>query len=124
MRVRKSMGKVIGADLNKTEQRALNMEIRKELAEWDMKNLREIDAIFLWELHTQLGFGVDRLKKFFMGFSNGVRELAERYEMDDTDDDRIWICQKKLEELGVDMDAWWSEIAYRDLEKLEGDQNG
>lgn len=109
MQIIKTAGKIMGANLSKNERKAMLMEIRKELADWDRKNLLELDALILWELHSQFGFGPERLKKFYMGFSNGVHDLASRYEMDDEDEDRVWICQKKLKDIGVDMSEWEKE---------------
>lgn len=109
MQVIKTAGRIMGANLSSTERKAMMMEIRKELAEWDRKNLLEIDAVILWELHAQFGFGPERLKKFYMAFSDAIHDLANRYEMDDNDEDRIWICQKRLKDLGVDPETWAKE---------------
>lgn len=73
--------------------------------------LREIDALVLWELREQLGFGNKRLKKFYDNFSRGIEALIRRYEMEQGDD--VWLCTYKLKEIGCDLEKW---------EKERGDQ--
>lgn len=89
------------------EQKAMNMEIQRQLVEYDRKNELELDAIILWELHTQLGLGPKRLKKFFDGFSDALNALVNRYEMDISDD--FWLCTHKLKEIGVDVEDWYRQ---------------
>lgn len=85
----------------------MNMEIQRQLVEYDRKNELELDAIILWELHTQLGLGPKRLKKFFDGFSDALNALVNRYEMDISDD--FWLCTHKLKEIGVDVEDWYRQ---------------
>ena len=73
--------------------------------------IREIDALVLWELREQLGFGNKRLKKFYDNFSRGIEALIRRYEMEQGDD--VWLCTYKLKEIGCDLEKW---------EKERGDQ--
>jgi len=80
------------------------MEIQRQLAEYDRKHAMEIDALVLWVLHTQLGWGVKRLKRFYDSFSDEIDALVDRYQMDKEDD--IWLCTYKLKECGVDLEVW------------------
>ena len=57
--------------MSAAEKKAMDMEIQRQLAEYDRKHIREIDALVLWELREQLGFGNKRLKKFYDNFSHG-----------------------------------------------------
>ena len=41
MKVKKSGGKIFGADLTVAERKALNMEIKRQIAEYDRKNKKE-----------------------------------------------------------------------------------
>ena len=107
MQIKKAGGKIFGASLTAAEQKAMNMEIQRQLVEYDRKNELELDAIILWELHTQLGLGPKRLKKFFDGFSDAVNALVNRYEMDISDD--VWLCTHKLKEIGVDVEDWYRQ---------------
>ena len=108
MQVKKAGGKIFGANLTAAERKAMQIEIQKEIAEYDRKNLIEMDAIILWELHKQLGFGYKRLKQFYDGFMPSMEALCKRYEMEDCD--QVWLATYKLkEECGVDLEQWEKE---------------
>ena len=113
MQIKKAGGKIFGASLTAAEQKAMNMEIQRQLVEYDRKNELELDAIILWELHTQLGLGPKRLKKFFDGFSDALNALVNRYEMDISDD--VWLCTHKLKEIGVDVEDWYRQKEFIEL---------
>lgn len=109
MIVKKAGGKVFGAHLTVAEREALNIEIHKEFAEYTRKHSREIDALFLWFLHEEFGFGVDRLKRAFNRFAPCLEELCNRYEMTSQGDD-VWLCTQKLKEYGADLEEWEKEV--------------
>lgn len=108
MVVKKSGGKIFGAHLTAAEQKAMNLEIQRQCAEFDKKNAREIDAMVLWVLHEVFGFGPERLRRFYNSFNGQVEALAERYQMTD-DGDRVWLCLHKLKEYGIDLEEWERE---------------
>lgn len=83
---KESRKRVFGAVMSAAEKKAMDMEIQRQLAEYDRKHIREIDALVLWELREQLGFGNKRLKKFYDNFSRGIEALIRRYEMEQGDD--------------------------------------
>lgn len=72
MKVKKAGKRVFGAVMSAAEKKAMDMEIQRQLAEYDRKHIREIDALVLWELREQLGFGNKRLKKI-------LRQLLPRH---------------------------------------------
>lgn len=90
MQVKKAGGKVYGAVLTAAEKKAMDLEIQRELAEYDRKHIAEIDATILWVLHEQFGFGAQRLRTYYDAFHDRIKELVSRYEMEDQDD--IWLC--------------------------------
>lgn len=103
MIVKKSGGKIFGAYLTVAERKAMEIELKKQMAEYDRKHRNELEAMVLWQLHAQLGFGEKRLKKFYYNFNPVVEELIKRYQLDE--DDGIWICTLRLkEELGIDIE--------------------
>ena len=106
----KQVGKLIlGADLNEKEKKALDIELGKEFAKYNRNNANEVDAIILWVLHDQFGFGHDRLKNFHAAFQPSLEELCKRYEMTDKDDE-LWLCTRKLLDIGVDIEDWNKEV--------------
>lgn len=85
----------------------MNQEIRNQLAEYDRKNELEIDAMVLWVLHEEFGFGPKRLRQFYDAFSSTMDILVERYVMDNSD--QPWLCTYKLKEIGIDLEEWRKE---------------
>ncbi len=109
MFVKKLGSRIYGAELTSAERKALDIEIKKELAEYDEKHAYEMDAIILWHLHKELGFGKKRLERFYRAFAPAYRELIKRYELDDSEGP--WLCTRKLkEETGVDMEKLTKEL--------------
>ena len=104
MVIKKSGGKIFGASLTTAEQKAMDMEIRRQIAELDAKNDKEIDAIILWILHHKFGFGEIRLKRFHDNFIPEIKALIDRYEMEECDD--AWLCTRMLKEDGIDISKW------------------
>lgn len=107
MQVKKSGKKIFGANLTADEKKAMDIEIKRQLAEFDRKHEIEIDALILWTLHNDFGFGEKRLKKFFDIFGESINELIKHYEFEDSE--KIWICTKKLKDYGVDLEEWEEE---------------
>ena len=105
MEVQKRFGQVFGAKLTAAEKKALDIEIQKALAEYNAKHYTEIDAIILYVLHDQLGFGEERLKRFYKDFAPALDALTDRYKME-TDEDKIWICTRMLRAKGIDFEKW------------------
>lgn len=103
------MGKVYGASFTRAEQKAMDIEIQRQLAEYTAKHHMELDAAILLFLHTEFGFGEKRLHKVFVGIHDVVKALCERYETDDADE-LVWVCTRKLKEAGIDIEKWEKEM--------------
>ena len=86
------------------ERKAFETELKYELAEWDKKHYNELDALILWVLHNEFGFGEKRLKQFHDAFVQNIGALLKRYEMDGEDD--VWLCTYKLKQAGIDISEW------------------
>lgn len=108
MRIKKVGGRIIGAEMSAAEKKAMELEIRRQIAEYNQKNLNEIDALILWVLHEQFGFGAKRLKQFYNAFQNSVNDLMRRYEMEEGDEN--WLCTEMLKRIGVDVEQWHKEL--------------
>lgn len=107
MQIKKSGGKIFGAIFTASEQKAIDMEIQRQLADYDKKHADELDSMILWQLHEQLGFGPKRLKRFYKNFAPAVEELRKRYEIEDSD--QVWLCTRKLKEYGIDLEKLRNE---------------
>lgn len=109
MRVMKFGNTILGVNLTTTEKKALDLEIQRQLAEFDQKHEIEMEATVLWVLHERFGFGSKRLREFYEDFDKEIKRLLSRYEMEESD--RVWLCTKKLKDLGIDLDEWRKESA-------------
>lgn len=107
MEVLKHGKSIYGANLTSAEKKALDIEVRRQIADYDRRNSMEIDAIFLWQLHEQLGFGPKRLRDFFDKFRPAIDALLERYELSESDE--VWIQTRELRDIGVDLEQWYKE---------------
>ena len=123
MFVLKHNGRIYGANLTKAEQTAMQIEcdkyIDKCLVE-EYKNMcHEIDAIFLWRLHKKLGLGHKRLWEFYEDFNEPLDDMIERFELEDNDKDRGWLCIHLLKEYGIDIYEWYEKVTKERKEKRE-----
>lgn len=107
MYFQKSGKNVFGVKLTAAEQKALDKEIYRQLAEDTRKHNLEIVAMTLTTLHEEFGFGEARLKRFFDRYDEVVDGLVKRYEL--SEGDEPWIAAHKLKEKGIDVEAWYAE---------------
>ncbi len=107
MRVKQCGGKVYGMDLTAKERKAMNMEINRQIAEADRQYRNNVDAMILYALHVHLGFGKKRLRRFYEAFNEDHQRLLDYYELPESDG--AWIADRKLKEIGVDVEAWNNE---------------
>ena len=107
MRVKKSAGKAYGVELTASEQKALDAEIRRQLAEHTKKHTLEIEAVVIRTLRRLTGWGETRLKRFYDEFDGELDKLVGRYEM--TEEDAPWLCTRELKEEGFDIEKWSEE---------------
>ena len=86
-----------------------NRMAREAVDEVNRQNEEELDAMVLYILHEEFGFGEKRLRRFYDRFYKGLRDLGSRYAMEEYDE-RIWLCKRKLrEECGIDISKWGKE---------------
>ena len=87
---------------SRQELEALDREMHRQMIENVERLTGDIMALMLWQLHSQLGFGRDRLLKFHSGFREGLKELNAHYQMGKQD--QVFLCKHELKQLGVDLD--------------------
>lgn len=107
MRIKKSGKTIYGAELTAAEERAMNMEIARQLAEFTRKYKVEIESIYLNDLREHHGHGAVRLRRAFDRFGNDLDDLIARYELGE--EDKFWVATKKLKEQGFDVERWHRE---------------
>ena len=117
MQIKKAGGRVYGATLTNAEKKAMNMEIRRQLAEMDKKNVEEVDATVLYVLMTEFGFGKKRLRRFHDTFGEQINSLVHRYQM--SSDDDVWLCTEMLKRRGIDINQWNKELESKNKENVK-----
>ena len=98
---------IFGVKFTPAEQKIVDAEIAKQLAEHTRRHNLEIVAMTLRVLRKEFGFGKERLYRFFVNYDNDVNELVERYMLDE--EDCAWIATRELKEEGIDIEAWVRE---------------
>jgi len=84
----------------------IDAEIKKQIVERGNEFGNDLDAIVLYVLHTQYGFGKKRLRKFYDTFISEYDKLVKHYQMPG---DGVFIARLKLKEIGVDVSQWDKE---------------
>lgn len=107
MMIKKSAGKIYGAMFTKNEQKAIDLEITRQIEERMNRLALDINSCILYTLMTKYGFGAKRLREFNDCFTEIHSKLLDYYEMDA--EDYGWLCRQKLKEHGVDLEAWIEE---------------
>ena len=84
-------------------RKAMQQEINRQTGE-NVRNLSQnLQALVLWSLHQQLGFGKKRLLRFQKAFLPLIEELQEFYQAEDAQETEF-ICLHKLKnEIGIDV---------------------
>lgn len=108
MIVIKANGRVFGAKLTAAEQKAIDIEVRRSLADYTRLHNREVAAMVLWRLRSEFDFSDEDLWRFYSGFDKSLAELVEHYEMD-KDDDR-WLANYMLKADGIDLEEWETKL--------------
>lgn len=107
MIVKKSGGKIFGAQLNAREKKALDMELNRQIKLFDERNQINVEACVLWALHELLGFGPKRLRGFYFRFVKYYSALLDYYDMAD---DNAYLALRALKAYGIDVEKWHREV--------------
>lgn len=106
MKVKQMGNKIYGAELTAKERKAMDIEIKKQIAVMEREHATALDALVLYALHKHLGWGKARLRRFYEAFTAEHNKLIEYYEMPE---DNAWLAEAKLKEIGVDVATWNEE---------------
>ncbi len=89
--------------MTKKQERAMQAEMLRQL---NSNMASDLEATFLWALHTEFGFGAERLRRFYDCVAESREALLRHYEMEE---DSQFILLYKLKEIGVDLKKWDAE---------------
>lgn len=89
--------------MTKKQERAMQAEMLRQL---NSNMASDLEATFLWALHTEFGFGAERLRRFYDCVAESREALLRHYEMEE---DSQFILLYKLKKIGVDLKKWDAE---------------
>ena len=89
----------------------IKREVKEELVKIGDRLFMDELATILFVLHNEFGFGEKRLKRFVDTHSTLHEELRERYELGADEDG--WICTKKLQNAGIDLESLYEKVEPR-----------
>lgn len=107
MFVKKYKGKVYGAEFTADEQKAIDIEVNKQIVAVSDELVSNLDAMVLYTLMVTEGWKQKRLRKFWDAVREEYQKLITQYEAPDS---YVWLAKYKLKENGVDVDAWNAEL--------------
>ena len=93
------------AVLNGVGEQTMRQEIRKQCLDMDKEYTLDLDTMYLWTLHQRYGWGLKRLKQFYMDVFAEHMRMRKCYEMDDMYPER-----HKLKEKGIDIEEWYNRL--------------
>jgi hypothetical protein len=85
--------------MRKDIQREIRLETAKNVQDLSLN----LQAIVLWNLHEQLGFGQRRLIEFQRTFLPLIKQLQEYYMAEDAEETEFILRYKLKNEVGVDV---------------------
>ena len=89
--------------LSNKERKEIEQAVRREIAK-NVKDLSlNLQAIVLWNIHEQLGFGQKRLIEFQRSFLPLIKELQDFYMAEDAQETEFILLYKLKNEVGVDV---------------------
>lgn len=103
-------GKIYGAVLTVAEQKAMDIEINRQLIKRDEQYAADIDALYLYALMKHKGWKRKRLRNFWEDFVALHKELREFYQLNEAGDAE-WFAHRELRKIGVDIHQWYKEDA-------------
>lgn len=90
--------------LTNRERKALEAEINRQTAQ-NVKNLSlNLQALVLWQLHEQEGWGKKKLLRFQKRFLPMIQELQRFYELENASETDFVCRYKPKNEVGIDVE--------------------
>ena len=86
-------------------EQAMMHEIHQQCLAADKAFTLDMDTMYLWTLHKKHGWGLKRLKQFYLDVFAEHLRMRKFYELDDLYPERY-----KLKEKGIDIEAWYNEL--------------
>lgn len=105
-------------------RKALMDEVNRQTADSVVRLQRNLQALVLWTLRAELGFGKKRLLRFHNRFAQAIQDLKDYY-MYDTVEETEFVCLYKLKhEVGIDVDELGDMWRIKTVYAKDGDKSG
>lgn len=89
--------------LTNRERDALQQEIDRQMVENVTRLSGDLTALVLWQLHTQLGFGKERLMRFYEAFAPAIQAMQDHYSAETADETNFVLRYKLKQQCGIDV---------------------
>lgn len=102
------------------QKKQLSAEIRKQVAVENERYERDYDTLILYVLHTEFGFGRERLFRFYREMATARRDLKSFYKSDSGTSDPtidIFAMRKRLAESNLDPDKILNAV-YAEIDNI------
>ena len=99
----------IQPQMTRSQAHALEREIRRQCVEKTMRYEYLLDTVAVYVLHTQFGFGAERIKRFYDALFAERKSLQERYQLNPDDDMAEYVMFRRLKDAGIDFEAMFNE---------------
>ena len=90
----------------------IKKEVTRQLKEGMIETIKMEEKDFLaiigYTLFEKYGWGKKRITNFLDSMHEGLNELSEWYDMDSTD--QAFLCTRKMNELGVNLDKYLESV--------------
>lgn len=96
-----NMNAIIPRKLSNREMKQVDGQIREQIGQSIVKLKSNIEALVLWEIHQQCGYGAKRLEVFLEGFQPALQELMNFYGVESTEEVEL-ACVYNLKAIGFD----------------------
>lgn len=92
------------------QKKAMVTEINRQIIDREAQYAIDYETAVLYAVRKRFGSGRKQLRGFYEDLFEASRLLAEHYEL--PEDDAVWLCDRKLKEIGVDVKQWHEEMEH------------
>lgn len=112
------MNAIIPTKLTARQVKSIEGEIRKQCVQKTAQYEFLLDCVAIYVLHTEFGFGKERLERFYDLLFDLRQEMQERYEGTDADDIAEYAMFSRLKDDGINMAEMFNKHEHRFVPKV------
>lgn len=103
------MKALVNYKMSKVEKETLQREINRQILDHEVDCQNNIDAMVLYTLAQEFGFGKVRLRRFYDSLVKGHNNIKDYYQFNNRE-----VCElykSRLKKIGVDIVKWNEELS-------------